>query len=319
MVDAEDLESTTEEPYQRLAAYRHCLDRMHAAWPAFAARRRERLKQGLFGAPVEKIAENILEELFTSVLDWPLADVDLQIARADMVLSSLGIKRVIVEVKRPGSLVWQRPAIVAALDQARRYAAEQGVDTVAVSDGHMLYAGDVVGGGLRDRVQVDLDGARLPEDLWWLSVHGVYRLCPASVLRRAALPELPVDHRVAANTTDGAELLHPKYHLAMASFAYVGSPHDPHTWKLPYLLADGAPDTKRLPKAIQSILSNYRGARVGVPREAIGDVLVRLGAAATSLRKMPCQCEHAADAYVEAHHALDQLGRLAEVGCCPDN
>ena len=36
---------------------------MQAAWPEFASRRRERLQQGLFDAPVEKIAENIVEDL----------------------------------------------------------------------------------------------------------------------------------------------------------------------------------------------------------------------------------------------------------------
>jgi hypothetical protein len=85
---------------------------------------------------------------------------------------------------------------------------------------------------------------------------------------------------------------------------------------LPYLLADGTPDLKRLPKAIQAILSNYRGVKVSIPREAVADVLVRLGKTAASLGKMPCQCNPAAEAYSEAHEALIQLGRLADVGCC---
>jgi len=83
-------------------------------------------------------------------------------------------------------------------------------------------------------------------------------------------------------------------------------------------LENGDPDIKRLPKAIQSILSNYRGAKVDIPRTAVGDVLVRLGIAAARLRKMPCQTTSAADAYVEAHHALEQLDRLNDVGCCPE-
>ena len=81
-------------------------ERVTVTWPAFAARQRERLRQGLFGAPVEKVAENILEDLFTKVLDWDLADVDLQVGRADIVLSELGVKRLVLEVKRPGSLAW---------------------------------------------------------------------------------------------------------------------------------------------------------------------------------------------------------------------
>ncbi len=112
------------------------------------------------------------------------------------------------------------------------------------------------------------------------------------------------------------ELLHHKYRLPARCFAYVGSASQPGSWKLPYLLADGSPDLKRLPKAIQAILNNYRGTRVMMPREAVGDVLVRLGKAAAALGRMPCQCPVTAEAYAEAHQALDQLGRLVDVGCC---
>jgi len=129
------------------------------------------LQQGLFDAPVE----NIVEDLFTTVLDWSLSGVNLQVGRADVVLSALGIKRLVVEVKRPVALVWHRTAVEAALDQARRYAATQRVGAVPISDGHMLYAADVAHGGLHDRVLVALDAEDAPEDLWWISVHGIYR------------------------------------------------------------------------------------------------------------------------------------------------
>ncbi len=45
-------------------------------------------------------------------------------------------------------------------------------------------------------------------------------------------------------------------------------------------------------------------------------MLVRLGQTAAALGKMPGQCNPAAEAYGEAHRALDQLGRLGDVGCC---
>jgi len=49
-------------------------------------------------------------------------------------------------------------------------------------------------------------------------------------------------------------------------------------------LADGiTPDRMRLPEAIQCILSNYRGAQVDIPEADVGDVMVRLGIAATML------------------------------------
>ena len=107
-----------------------------------------------------------------------------------------------------------------------------------------------------------------------------------------------------------------QYQLPARCFAYVGSADQPGTWKLPYLLADGSLDLKRLPKAIQAILSNYRGVKVSMPREAVADVLVRLGITVASIGRMPCQCNPTADAYSEAHEALDQLGRLGDVGCC---
>lgn len=301
------------DPFRKLASYRRCIQRIRATWPTFAARRRERLQQGLYDAPVEKIAENILEDLFTTVLDWSLADVNLQVGRADVVLSALGIKQLVLEVKRPGSLIWRRGAVEAALDQARRYAASQRVGAVAVSDATMLYAADVVDGGLRDRVLVTLDTEQAPDELWWVSVHGIYRRCPGVA---AALDMAPNRDSSGGGVVGAGVVLHPKYALGMQCFAYVGTADNARSWKLPYLLADGAPDAKRLPKAIQCILSNYRGAKVDIPRTAVADVLVRLGIAAKQLRKMPCQNASTADAYVEAHEALQQLNRLSDVACC---
>ncbi|MGH7912062.1 MAG: hypothetical protein ACREQM_12585 [Candidatus Dormibacteraceae bacterium] len=111
------------------------MERIEAAWPAFAVRRRERLRQGLFCDPVEKVTENILEDLFTQVLDWSLEDVDLQVGRADVELTALGIKRLVLETKRPGALFGNRRAVEDALSQARGYAEEQRVGSVAISDG----------------------------------------------------------------------------------------------------------------------------------------------------------------------------------------
>jgi hypothetical protein len=305
---------TEARDYSNLASYRRCVDRIARTWPAFAAQRSDRLRQGLFGSPVEKVAENILEDLFTKVLDWSLPDVNLQIGRADVVLSDLGIKRLVLEVKRPGALAWHQTAVHAALDQAMGYAAAQKVGAVAVSDGQMLYAADVVHGGLMPRIYVGLDAREPPLDLWWISVHGIYRPCPAP----SRVP--PKEATVVADSEDASEkieqLLHHRYQLPARCFAFVGSANDPATWKLPYLLIDGLPDLKRLPKAIQSILSNYRGVKVSIPRETVPDVLVRLAKTAAALGRMPCQGHGTAEVYSDAHEALDQLERLRDVGCC---
>jgi len=73
-------------------------------------------------------------------------------------------------------------------------------------------------------------------------------------------------------------------------FTYVGDANRPATWKLPYLLEDGSIDVKRLPKAIQAILSNNLGAKISlVPDAAMPDVLQRLAAVAEQLGKIPHQ------------------------------
>jgi hypothetical protein len=299
-----------------LASYGRCCGRLTAAWPAFQAKREERLaQQRRYGTAAEKVAENILEDLFTMVLDWRLSEVNNQVCYADLVITRLGVKHLIVEVKRPGSLAWNERSVGLALQQARRYADEQKVHTIAVSDGVMLYARDLIAGGHLDRVFVRLDQPQAPADLWWLSVDGIYRPRddggPGARLR--LLPPLP--DRVpqpGPHVEDGP--VHPKYRLPAGCFAYVGSTADPKTWHLPYLLADGSPDLARLPKAIQSILSNYRGAHVSsVPEAAIPEVLVTLARTAHLLGKLPATGPGAARAYVQLQEALDQLGRLADV------
>ncbi len=110
------------------------------------------------------------------------------------------------------------------------------------------------------------------------------------------------------------ELLHPKYKLPARCFAYVGDRVDTKTWKLPYLLSDGLPDLKRLPKAIQAVIGNYRGTNVtGIPERQLPDVLTKLGRAAVQAGKMPFQVKKTAAIYKQLEATLDKLGRLEEV------
>jgi hypothetical protein len=248
------------------------------------------------------------------VLDWSLGEINNQMGYADLVLTRLGVKHLLIEVKHPGSLAWNRRAVEAALEQAHRYASEQLVRTIAVSDGCMLYAADIEHGGLRDRVFIDLAAADPEESLWWLSVHGIYR--PRSDATDAAvrlLPAAPLDAPVVDEAAE-ASFLHPKYELPARCFGYVGSAADPKTWKLPFRNADGTVDPRRLPKAVQAILSNYRGVQVsGIPEADIPDVLMRLARAAAQLGRMPHQSPDTAEVYRQLAAALEQLGRLDEV------
>ncbi len=195
-----------------LASHRHCTERIQAAWHDFLSKRNERLEQQRrLGEACEKVAENILEDLFTAVLDWPLADFNNQVEHADVVLTDHGIKRLVVEVKRPGSLAWSRRAVESALAQAMRYADEQKITAVAVSDGMMLYAANIADGGLRDRVFVSLSTSEAPLDLWWLSVQGIWRERESNgAARLRILPEEPILMEPEVGTAPESEsLLHP--------------------------------------------------------------------------------------------------------------
>lgn len=299
-----------------LASYRHGIERIRTRWPAFAQKRSSRLaQQERYGSIAEKVAENILEDLFTEVLDWAVSDLSNQIQYADLLLTSNTIKYLLVEVKRPGLLAWGRRSVEQALGQARRYADEQKVKCIAVSDGVMLYAADIVHGGMRDRLYVSLDSTAPPEALWWLSVHGIYRDVEPLPTAQAALPEEPGQGTTTPEPppADG-EVLHHKYHVPARCFGYVGDASKPASWKLPYRLADGSIDLKRLPKAIGSLLSNYRGAKVGgIPQAAIPDVLVRLAKAAAEAGRLPRQGGHTAPIYEQLVEVLAQLGREDEV------
>jgi hypothetical protein len=168
---------STEE---HLAAYRICNERIAGAWEDFQGKRLERLREReRFGHAAEQATESILEDLFTLVLDWSIGDINHQVGRADLMLTRLGIKYLIVEAKHPGALAWNLAARERALAQARRYADEQKVVSVAVSDSIVLYAADIRNGGLHPRVSCRLAHPEPQQALWWLSVHGIYRDPPA--------------------------------------------------------------------------------------------------------------------------------------------
>lgn len=92
-----------------LVTYRHCLERIDFLWPAYLSKRSQRLEQQRrHGFAAEKVAENILEDLFTEVLDWTVADLNNQLDYADIVLTKNGVKYLLLEVKRPAALAWNR-------------------------------------------------------------------------------------------------------------------------------------------------------------------------------------------------------------------
>ena len=284
-------------------------------WKVFAERRQTQLAQALrYGSIPEKVAEDILKDFFTIALDWKLSDVNNQVKYADMVLTHQGLKRLIVEVKRP-TLQLDKPSLNRALDQAYRYAQEQRVSTIAVSDGGLLYVAQISNGGIEDRVTIRLDSLCPSPDLYWISVDGIKR--PIEYLASEDKP----NESHADNSTNSIEvfqedkqILHPKHDRPSWCFAYVGNPLRTSTWKLPYLNADGSVDTGHLPGAIRAITGNYRGAHnKSVPESAVPDVLVRLGKAAWRAGKMPGQVPNPIESYQSLYDDLYQLDRLDEI------
>lgn len=289
-----------------LAAYRHFIERLRQSWPAFLAKRADRLRHG---AEREKVAEAIIEDLFTDVLDWSEGDVSYQVDFADIVLTHNLAKYMVIEVKRPGTLFPRRMALEKALIQARGYADKQKIEKIAATDGRFLYAADIVAGGLVDRVMVELSTTHPPEELWNVSLHGIYR----PVMRCGSTIEIAETEADFSEPSTEARL-HPKYKLPAACFAYAPDTNRPASWKLPYRLADGRVDPRRLPKAIQALLTSYRGAKVsGIPQSDLPMVLMRLARAAHAEGRMPPQSHAPAPAYQQLAQVLEQQGLLAEL------
>lgn len=297
--------------YTELASYRHCVDRINTQWAPFQKRRADCLRHG---GELEVIAEEIIRDLFTQVLDWADGDLLRQEGRADIVLSQHLRKYLVLEAKRPGTLWPGRQSLEDALQQARRYADAQKVSCIGASDGRFIYVADLEHGTLNERIALDLARSEPPASLWWVSVHGIYRPCEEAIVPPTL--EDPVATSVVATpiqTASGGFPIHKKYKLPASCFAYVGDATDPSTWSLPYKNADGSIDEKRLPKAIQALLSNYRGARVRrIPEKAIPGVLQTLARAAAALGRMPPQATNPARAYRDLATVLEQLN--SEVG-----
>jgi hypothetical protein len=216
----------------------------------------------------------------------------------------LGIRRLLIETKRPGALRAPR-AVEAAYLQAQGYAETLRLGMAAVSHGAHLLAADLVPGGRRTRGEADVSLEEVDQNLWWLSPDGVYRN-PVPLPHPAACAPAPGQEPV--ESYDALGLLHPKYQLPVTCFAYVGSVTHPSTWHLPYLDAEGEIDHSQLPKAILAVLTDYRGAHVSsIPEEAVPLVLQRLAAAARRAGRMPPDCLEPAPVYVQLAQALLQF------------
>lgn len=207
--------------------YQCFLERLHSRWPGFLYAREEHLRQdGLCGEAAEKVTENILADLFAMALDWKLGDLNPQVGQANLLLTTFGLKRLVIGTKRPRALLWSRKAIDSAIDQVTRLAAQHSVKRIAVSDGFILYAADCENGSIKDRVFLRLDDKEAPDALWWLSVNGVYTRTPDGHDATIQLYHDDGSSDLEAGTTAGAEeeISDKKYKVTTRCFAYVRDP-----------------------------------------------------------------------------------------------
>lgn len=305
----------------KLAQFRHFISRAEATWPEFLARRRERLVQAARNeGAAEKVAEDILADFLTIALDWNIQDFNHQVGRADIILTRSRIKRLLIEAKRPGILSWENRILKNALEQAHRYADEQHIKTIAVSDGHIFYAVDIMNGGLKERVRLYLDSDQFQPDSWWISREGVDRPAETLMIHEPVNQESAAEHTAVMTSSDqGSDtpigiLLHKKYGVPANCFAYVPDASNPSTWKLPCWRIYGEKvDTGRLPGAIRAVVTNYRGAHAAVPEKSVPDVLVRLGKAAAKAGKLPNQDPNTKESYRQLYEALEQFDLLGDL------
>jgi hypothetical protein len=122
---------------------------------------------------MEKVVENVIEDLLTQVLDWPLKEIAYQSGRADMVASKDGRVQMILEAKSLKDDAWQRQDMIKALHQAHGYASAHQAGVVVVSDGRTLYAETVSGEQAKPLCFIALDISKSDESLWWLSRGGI--------------------------------------------------------------------------------------------------------------------------------------------------
>ena len=89
-------------PHTSLASYHTCLKKLTETWPSFLTLRIDRLRHA---ETAERVAEAIAEDLLTLVLDWQKGDLDYQRDFADIVLTTNLQKHMVLEVKKPGTLL----------------------------------------------------------------------------------------------------------------------------------------------------------------------------------------------------------------------
>ncbi len=295
------------------AKYKKFIERLNTNWSLFIQKRKALLsQQERFGKAPEKITENIIFHLFTEVLDWDIKDINYQIDYADIEITKLGVKRILIEAKRPGGISWNMKQIEKHIAQALRYAYKQKVSIIGISDGNKLYMLNVKGGLTEPRIFISLDEDLPHEDLYYISVNGVDKEKNINIDFKNSKKE--VLGKYDSTDTNSDELLNKQYKLPARCFAYVGDPNNPYTWKLPYLSLDGSVNVARLPGAIGCVVTNFRGLQVKtIPEKEIPQVIIKLAKATKSVGKLNPDNPKMANCYKQLYNAVDQMGGLDKI------
>ena len=294
------------------AKYKRFIDDINSNWSSFVKKRNDLLiQQKRYGKISEKATLKILNVLFTEILDWDIKDINDEVDYADIVITKLGIKRIIIEAKRPYGISWNEFQIEKHIDQANRYASEQKVNIIAISDGKYLLVFNVDEGSRDPRILIDLESDEPNCDLYYISVNGVDKKKNTNVnWENIKNPKLIKNIEKEIDS----ELINKTYKLPSRCFAYVGDPNKPSTWKLPYLSLDGSVNIKRLPGAVECVVTNFRGLQIKtIPEENINEVLIKLAKASKSVGKLNPNNPKMANCYKQLYKAIDQIGALDKI------
>ena len=295
------------------AKYIKFLERLNTNWPTFNSKRKDFLVQNeRLGKTPEKVTENILSFLFTEVLDWDLRDINYQVDFADIEITKLGIKRIVIEAKRPGGITWDNVLqLEKHINQALRYAYKQKISIIGICDGKKLYILNVEEGSTTPRIFISLDDEEPHEDLYYISKNGIDKKKIISINFSKDKKGGTINNQ---NSEINDELLNKQYKLPARCFAYIGDPNNPYTWKLPYLENNGTIHVKRLQSAIQSTVTNFRGLQVKtIPEKNIPGVLIKLAKAAKDVGKLDPDNPKMANCYKQLYNAIKQMGVLDKI------
>lgn len=254
-------------------------------WSTFRERYKKIVSEYERGSRLhEKDIEIIFHSLAEGPLGYEIEQLSTQREYADYALVDRGLKLAIVEIKsfRAFASKQEQSQLESALIQAARYAHRHRTPHLMAFDGVILTLAELEGvqDVIKVHIQVNIEADEPPGNLFYFTHYGLF--CHPT----EELLTLPYD------ADEDAELkkTHHGVKLHYSCFAHVGDIRDKGTWRAPYRNPDGSVDVKRLPHAVNYLLSpsGHRGkqaSRQRIPEAATPLVALRLAKAYKEIGK----------------------------------